>query len=83
MKIQIHPHAAQRIRERGATVAQVRETVTKGDQSVAKFGRMKFRRVFAFGRRWNGKPYARQQIETFAATMTDGWLVVTVIVKYF
>jgi hypothetical protein len=83
MKIQIHPHAAQRIRERGATVRQVRETVANGKRSAAKFGRTKFRQVFAFGRRWNGKHYVKQQIEAFAATIPDGWLVVTVVVKYF
>ncbi len=83
MIIRIHPHAAQRIRERGATVGQVRETVANGSRSAARFGRTKFRRAFAFGRTWNGKKYARQQIEAFAATMPDGWLVVTVIVKYF
>jgi hypothetical protein len=83
MKIRIHPHAAQRIRERGATVAQVRETVAHGRRSAAKFGRTKFRRVFAFAKRWNGKHYAKQQIEAFAAIIPDGWLVVTVVVKYF
>ncbi len=83
MKIEIHPHAAQRIRERGATAGQVRETVTKGMRSAAKFGRAKFRRVFTFGKSWNGKRYAKQQIEAFAAIIPDGWLVVTVIVKYF
>jgi hypothetical protein len=71
------------MRERGATVVQVRETVIKGSRMAAKFGRTKFRRVFAFGKKWNAKQYASQQIDVFAATMPDGWLVVTVIVKYF
>jgi hypothetical protein len=42
MKIRIHPHAGQRIRERGATVAQVRETVIKGSRMAAKFGRTRY-----------------------------------------
>lgn len=63
MNIRIHPHAAHRIRERGVTVGQVRETVAKGIRSAAKFGRTKFVRVFALGKTWNGKRYARQQIE--------------------
>ncbi len=83
MKVQIHPHAAQRIRERGATVGRVRETVASGTQSPAKFGRTMFRRVFPYGKTWHGKRYARQQIEAFATTIPGGWLVVTVIVKYF
>ena len=83
MTIRIHPHAAARMRERGATTDQVRETVRKGTRSAAKFGRTRFRHVFAFGRIWNGKHYARQQIDVFAATIPDGWLVVTVIVRYY
>jgi hypothetical protein len=83
VKIRIHPHAGQRIRERGATVAQVRETVLKGSRTAAKFGRTKFRRVYPFGKKWNGKQFANQQIDAFAATIPHGWLVVTVIVKYF
>jgi len=83
MTINIHPHAAQRMRERGATAARVRETVMKGNQSPAKFGRTQFSLTFPYGKPWNGKKYARQKIEVLAATIVDGWLVVTVIVKYF
>lgn len=83
MKIRIHPHAAQRIRERGTTVARVRETVLLGRKSPAKFGRVVFRRVFDVRGTWNGKPFAKQQIDAFAATIPSGWLVVTIIVKYF
>ncbi len=83
MMIQIHPHAAQRMRERGATAARVRETVMKGTQSSAKFGRTKFTLVFPYGKPWNGKKYARQKIEVLAAIIPSGWLVVTVIVKFF
>jgi hypothetical protein len=55
MKIAIHPHAAQRMRERGATAAQVRQTVSSGHPTPAKFGRIRFRHVFPFDRMWNGK----------------------------
>ena len=83
MKIRIHPHAQQRMRERGATAKQVRETVLKGTAAPAKFGRTRFRRNFAFGRTWSGKRYARRPIDAFATKIRDGWLVVTVIVRYF
>jgi len=83
VKIQIHPHAAQRMRERGATTEQVRKTVAHGRPSRGKFGRTRFRKNFAFGKVWLGRRYANQQIDAFAAKITDGWLVVTVIVKYF
>lgn len=71
------------MRERGATIAHVRDTVLNGTKLPAKFGRTKFRRIHPFGKTWNAKYYPRQQIEVFATTIPDGWLVVTVIVKYF
>ena len=83
MIIKIHPHAAQRIRERGATTARVRETVIRGKSSPAKFARTKFSLTFPYGNVWNGTKYEKQQIEAFAATIPGGWLVVTVIVKFF
>lgn len=83
MRIRIHPHALLRMRERGATASQVRETVARGTASPAKFGRTRFRLTFAFGASWNGKRYARRQIDAYATKIRNGWLVVTVIVRYF
>ncbi len=50
---------------------------------MAKYGRLKFSRVFPYRKTWNGKKYAWQEVEAFAATIPSGWLVVTVLVKYF
>jgi len=83
MTVRIHPHATQRMRERGATAAEVRQTVELGHASPAKFGRTRFRRRFAFNARWDGKHFARKKIDAFAVKIAGGWLVVTVIVKYF
>lgn len=83
MVIRILPHARTRMQERGATVAEVRQCVDGGRQAIAKFGRTRFRRVFRFDQLWNGSRYAHKQIDAFAATIPGGWLVVTVIVKYF
>jgi hypothetical protein len=83
MKILIHPHALRRMRERGASAAQVRQAVLHGEPSPAKYGRRRFRSVLPFGARWNGKHFAFKQIDVFAATMHGGWIVETVIVKYF
>jgi hypothetical protein len=69
--------------ERGATVAEVRQCVEGGEETIAKFERTRFRRVFRFGKSWNGHRYSHKQIDAFAATIRGGWLVVTVIVKYF
>jgi hypothetical protein len=48
MKVDIHPHARQRLSERGATEAEVIATVGGGEQFPAKFGRIGFRRNFSF-----------------------------------
>ena len=48
----------------------------------SKHGRTGFRRNFSFGGEWNGKHYAVKQIEAYAVE-ENGWLVITVIVKFF
>jgi hypothetical protein len=82
MQIRIHPHAVECANERGATVREIQETVAGGEHFPAKFGRSGFRRNFSFDSEWNGKWYASKQIEAYAVE-EDGWLVITVIVKYF
>jgi hypothetical protein len=54
-----------------------------GNVAAAKFGRTRFRLIHSFNAAWNRKYYARKQIDAFAAKIRDGWLVVTVVVKYF
>jgi hypothetical protein len=71
------------MRERGAARREVMETVTTGAASPAKFGRQRFRKVFVFNAVWNGKRYARKQLDVFAVRIPNGWLVVTVIARYF
>lgn len=84
MKVRLHPHAEARLAERGATEAEVVTTITTGEQFPAKFGRTGFRRNFASrGGQWRGKPYATKQVTNFAVREEGGWLVITVIVRYF
>ncbi len=83
MTVRLHPHAAARAMERGATEADVRATVEAGEQFPAKFGRVGFRRNFPFGAQWRGKTYATKQVEAYAVNEDNGWTVITVIVRYF
>jgi hypothetical protein len=78
----LHAHALDRLAERGATEAEVVRTVEEGERFTAKYGRQGFRRNFPFEGEWNGKPYANKQIEAYAVD-EGGWLVITVIVKFF
>ena len=82
MNISIHPHALGRLAERGATSDEVIVTVKEGESFPGKFGRTGFRRNFAYNQMWRGRKYATKQIEAYAVP-ENGWLVITVIVKFF
>jgi hypothetical protein len=82
VKVRIHPHARERMAERGATEAEVIATVDGGEQFPAKFGRTGFRRNFGFDGLWRGQRYNTKQVEAYAAA-ENGWLVITIIVRYF
>ena len=82
MKVKLHPHVKERGAERGATEAEVIAAVSKGERFPAKFGRTGFRRNFSFDDEWQGRSYKTKQVEAYAVE-EDGWLVITVMVKYF
>ena len=83
MAIRFHPHARERMEERGATEEEVEATVEQGEPFPAKFGRTGFRRNFAFDGQWRGKRYRTKQVEAYAAREGNDWLVLTVITRYF
>ncbi|MBI2265039.1 MAG: DUF4258 domain-containing protein [Armatimonadetes bacterium] len=80
--IRLHPHCRDRLAERGATEEEVIATVQEGEKFSAKFGRAGFRRNFQFGGEWRGKEFATKQVEAIAVE-ERGWLVITVIVRFF
>ena len=82
MVVRLHPHAAARMAERGATEAEVVATVEQGERFPAKFGRTGFRRNFPFGGQWRSRTFATKQVEAYAVE-EQGWLVITVIVRYY
>ena len=79
----IHPHAAQRARERGGTVEEIESAVLHGESFPAKFGRMGFRMNFSYAKEWNGKTYETKQIEAYCVQENNQCLLITVLVKYF
>lgn len=83
MPIRFHPHARDRIVERGATEDEARATVEIGEQFPAQYGRTGFRRNFPFEGVWRGKYYRTKQVEVYAIHENDGWLVITAITRYF
>lgn len=82
MKVRLHPHAQERLSERGARESEVIATIQGGECYPAKFGRTGFRRNFPFNREWRGRRYGTKQVEVYAVE-ENGWLVLTVIVRYF
>jgi len=83
MKISIHPHAAQRMEERGASLQDVIDTIEEGESFPAKFNRTGFRRNFLFDNYFRGKHYYTKQMEVFAVKEEENWLVITVITRFF
>lgn len=83
MTVQLHPHAKERLTERGATEAEVVATVLGGGSFPAKFGRTGFRRNFPFGAKWRGRYYANKQVVAYAVREKQDWLVITVITRFF
>ncbi len=82
MSVRLHSHARERIIERGAAEAEVIAAVEGGERFAAKFGRTGFRRNFVFDSEWRGRVYHTKQVEAFAVD-ENGWLVITVLVRYF
>lgn len=83
MTVAFHPHASQRMLERGATEQEVVATIESGERFPAKFGRLGFRRNFAHGGQWRGRRYSTKQVEAYAIEEAGGWLVITVMVRFF
>ena len=83
MDIKIHPHAVERMRERGATKDEIIKTVKHGESFPAKFGRVGFRRNFTFEGVRRSKQYRTKQVEIYAVKENEDLIVITVVVKYF
>lgn len=83
MKVRFHPHAIERMLERGASEEEVAETVQQGERFPAKLNRVGFRRNFPHGKEKGGRKTGAKQIEVYAVKENSDWLVITVIVKYF
>jgi len=81
--VRLHPHAKERLIERGATEEEVIATIKEGETFPAKYGRTGFRRNFSAGGTWRGKQYATKQVEAYAVREGNDWLVITMIIRYF
>jgi hypothetical protein len=83
MTVRLHPHAEERMLERGAAIEEVRAAIESGERFIAKFGRTGFRRNFTFNGIWRGRRYQVKQVEVYAIQEGSDWLVITVLTRYF
>lgn len=83
MAVRFHPHARERMNERGASEDDVKVTIEQGEQFQVKYSRTGFRRNITFNSEWRGKYYNTKQIEAYAVKENTDWVVITVITKYF
>lgn len=83
MNIRLHPHARERLLERGVREDEIIAAVNAGECFPAKYGRTGFRKNFPFGGTWRGREYSNKQVEVFATPEGDDWLVITVIARYY
>jgi len=81
--VRLHPHAKERLIERGAAEDEVVRTVEGGETFPAKFGRTGFRRNFPYNAPWRGRHYTTKQIEAYAVNENNDWLVITIVTRYF
>lgn len=81
MKVRLHQHALDRLLTRGVSEAEVIETVETGESKPANLGRMQFSKTFEFDAVWRDRRYATKTVEAYAVD-EEGWLVITVIVKF-
>lgn len=81
--VRLHPHAKERLNERGASEQEVISTVETGETFPAKYGRTGFRRNFSFDGTWRGKHYTTKQVEAYAVKEDNDWLVITIVTRYF
>jgi hypothetical protein len=83
MAILIHPHARERIDERGTTETEVRTTISQGEKFPAKFGRIGFKHNFPFASGRDGKLFRIKQVVVYGVEEGKDFTVITVVVKYF
>jgi hypothetical protein len=82
MAVFLHPHARERLSERGTTEDEVRVTVESGEQFPARFGRTGFRKTFQFEATWQGRFYDTKEVEAIAVREGEDWLVITLVTRY-
>ena len=76
-------HALERMDERGASKAEVREVIRQGESFDVRQDRIGFRLNFLFREKWNNTWYENKEVTVFAVQEVGDWIVVTVVTRYY
>jgi hypothetical protein len=76
-------HARERMRDRGAREADVREAIRIGQRELAQRGLFLYRLNREYRQEWAGRYYAVQQVAPVVAEEANRIVVVTVYTFYF
>lgn len=76
-------HALVRMRERGATRADIRRAVEEGNPEPGRGGRVLYRLEFDFMADWAGRFYAKRQVVPVVVEEEQASVVITVYVFYY
>ena len=82
MIVQIEPHTLQRAIERGATEDEIKDTLEKGVNILARQGRLGKSKTFAFNKERNGKYYEQKKLEVYYTIEQQRIITITVYVFY-
>lgn len=76
-------HAQQQMKERGAAIKEVKETILSGEKVPAKHSRVAYRKNFQYNSRWGEKFYHIKQVLPIARKENKKIIVITVYTFYF
>ena len=82
-KVSFSHHSLEQIKERGTSLWEVEEAIRKGEQILAKKGRIAFRYNFQFNAKWQDKEFAIKQVMPIVVEENGEYVVVTVYTFYF
>lgn len=81
--VRVTVHARLQCKERGASQAEVEQSIREGTREPAKHGRTLCRFNFPFDSRWQDTAYAVKQVAPVIKEDADEVVVITVYVFYF
>lgn len=81
--IKIIEHALERMKQRGVSESEVRNTVNTGNMDIAKYGRVKYTKSFNLKDTQKKKSYNKKIVTVYAEKTGSQIDVISVLVKFY